>query len=146
MLSQQSWQTIRSIPVHSICSDMARQAQELEAIQADCRAAAEGIGLRMAALRDYVSSLASDMKVGAWVSLGLSGAGGVSMPHLHDVGTKQRLLLDSGRPPGKPGPQPAERAVMAGIPDRDWYEQVVGGASEAFPLPGALLQGWDGES
>jgi hypothetical protein len=41
-------------------SDLARQAQDLAAIRADCRAAAEDVGPGIAAMKEYVASLAGD--------------------------------------------------------------------------------------
>ncbi len=58
-------------------SDLARQAQDLAAIRADCRAAAEDVGTGIAAMKEYVASLAGNGQVGAWIGWRLSGLGAV---------------------------------------------------------------------
>jgi hypothetical protein len=58
-------------------SDLARQAQDLAAIRADCRAAADSVAPGVAALKDAIGGLAGDGEAGRWVSWGLSGIGAV---------------------------------------------------------------------
>jgi hypothetical protein len=61
----------------AIRSNLARQAQDLAAIRADCYAAAAGLGPGVAAPRDYMASLVGNGKVGAWIDWGLLGVGAV---------------------------------------------------------------------
>jgi hypothetical protein len=61
----------------AIRSDLARQAQDLAALRADCRAAAEGVTLGVAALKEAIGGLAGDGEAARWVSWGLSGVGAV---------------------------------------------------------------------
>ncbi len=58
-------------------SDLASQAQNLAAIRVDCRAATEDVGPGIAAMKEYVASLAEDGQVGAWIGWRLSGLGAV---------------------------------------------------------------------
>jgi hypothetical protein len=68
-------------PLLDVCaairSDLARQAQDLAAIRADCRAAVEGVAPGVAALKDVISGLAGDGEAARWVSWSLSGIGAV---------------------------------------------------------------------
>jgi hypothetical protein len=68
-------------PLLDVCaairSDLARQAQDLAAIRADCRAAAESVAPGVAALKDAISGLAGDGEAGRWISWSLSGIGAV---------------------------------------------------------------------
>jgi hypothetical protein len=61
----------------AIRSDLARQAQDLAALRADCRAAAEGLTPGVAALKEAIGGLAGDGEAARWVSWGLSGVGAV---------------------------------------------------------------------
>jgi hypothetical protein len=61
----------------AIRSDLARQAQDLAAIRADCHAAADSVAPGVAALKDAISGLAGDGEAGRWISWGLSGVGAV---------------------------------------------------------------------
>jgi hypothetical protein len=61
----------------AIRSDLARQAQDLAALRADCRAAAEGVTPGVAALKEAIGGLAGDGEAARWVSWGLSGVGAV---------------------------------------------------------------------
>jgi hypothetical protein len=61
----------------AIRSDLARQAQDLAAVRADCRAAAESVAPGVAALKEFVGGLAGDGEAARWVSWSLSGIGAV---------------------------------------------------------------------
>jgi hypothetical protein len=61
----------------AIWSDLARQAQDLAAIRADCRVAADSMAPGVAALKEAISRLAGDGEAGSWISWGLSGVGAV---------------------------------------------------------------------
>jgi hypothetical protein len=61
----------------AIRSDLARQAQDLATIRADCRAASDSVAPGIAALKDAISGLAGDGEAGRWISWGLSGVGAV---------------------------------------------------------------------
>ncbi len=52
----------------AIRSDLARQAQDLAAVRADCRAAAESVAPGVAALKDLIGGLAGDGEAARWVS------------------------------------------------------------------------------
>jgi hypothetical protein len=83
----------------AIRSDLARQAQDLAAIRADCRAAADSVAPGVAALKDTISGLAGDGEAGRWISWGLSGVGAVQadsaslMLMLWSLGKGKRWIL-----------------------------------------------------
>jgi hypothetical protein len=61
----------------AIRNDLARQAQDLAAIRADCKTAADSMTPGVAALKDAISGLAGDGEAGRRISWGLSGVGAV---------------------------------------------------------------------
>jgi hypothetical protein len=61
----------------AIRSDLARQAQDLAALRADCRAAAESVAPGVAALKEVIGGLAGDGEAARWISWSLSGIGAV---------------------------------------------------------------------
>jgi hypothetical protein len=83
----------------AIRSDLACQAQDLAAIRADCRAAADSVAPGVAALKDAIRGLAGDGEAGRWVSWGLSGVGAVQadsaclMLMLWSLGKGRRWIL-----------------------------------------------------
>jgi hypothetical protein len=83
----------------AIRSDLARQAQDLAAIRADCRTAADSVAPGVAALKYAISGLAGDGEAGRWVSWGLSGIGAVQvdsaclMLMLWSLGKGRRWIL-----------------------------------------------------
>jgi hypothetical protein len=83
----------------AIRSDLARQAQDLAAIRADCRAAADSVAPGVAALKDVISGLAGGGEAGRCVSWGLSGIGAVQadsaclMLMLWSLGKGRRWIL-----------------------------------------------------
>jgi hypothetical protein len=128
----------------AIRSDLARQAQDLAAIRADCHAAADSVAPGVAALKDAISGLAGDGKAGRWISWGLSGVGAVQadsaclMLMLWALGKGRSV--GPGRPSGEPGSQPAERPVLGRVPASHVARASGRRLPPALPLAGRLLR------
>jgi hypothetical protein len=130
----------------AIRSDLARQAQDLAAVRADCRAAADSVAPGVAALKDAISGLAGDGEAGRWISWGLSGVGTVQvqcsavLPYADALVPREGEAVDPGRPSGESGPEPAERPMLGRLPLGDVGRASCGRLPAALPLAGGLLR------